>query len=154
MSLLGRSFEEQVSDALARLKEQVPGVRYLSAKVDGKVVTLEGLVEAKEVKFEVMREFNALVQTENTVNTIAVMPGGPYADTVPLPPKAMPGQVEATPAPATDRLHVIAPGETLGGIALAYYGKASLYTKIFEANRDQLKDPNVIRAGQKIRIPP
>lgn len=34
-----------------------------------------------------------------------------------------------------------------------YYGDASLYPKIFEANKDVLKDPNLIRVGQKLRIP-
>ena len=38
-------------------------------------------------------------------------------------------------------------------IQLAYYGDASLYPQIFEANRDVLKDPNLITIGQKLRIP-
>ncbi|MBS0580291.1 MAG: LysM peptidoglycan-binding domain-containing protein [Proteobacteria bacterium] len=49
--------------------------------------------------------------------------------------------------------HVVAAGETLGKIAKQYYGDASLYTQIFEANRDVLKDPNKIFPGQKLRIP-
>jgi nucleoid-associated protein YgaU len=44
-------------------------------------------------------------------------------------------------------------GEALSKIAVQYYGDASLYTKIFEANKDVLKDPNMIRVGQKLRIP-
>ena len=44
-------------------------------------------------------------------------------------------------------------GDTLGAIAKKYYGKASLYPKIFEANKDILKNPDVIKPGQKLRIP-
>jgi nucleoid-associated protein YgaU len=44
-------------------------------------------------------------------------------------------------------------GETLWKIAEHYYGDGQLYGKIFEANRDTLKDPNLIRIGQKLRIP-
>lgn len=44
-------------------------------------------------------------------------------------------------------------GDTLGGIAKQFYGKASKYTEIFEANRDVIDDPNKIYPGQKIRIP-
>jgi nucleoid-associated protein YgaU len=44
-------------------------------------------------------------------------------------------------------------GETLSKIARKYYGDASLYMQIFEANRDQLKDPDLIKVGQKLRIP-
>lgn len=47
----------------------------------------------------------------------------------------------------------IVSGDTLGAIAKRYYGNASKYTKIFEANRDILSDPNKIYPGQKIRIP-
>ncbi len=44
-------------------------------------------------------------------------------------------------------------GDTLWKIAETYYGDGSLYTKIFEANRDVLSDPNRIKVGQKLRIP-
>ena len=47
----------------------------------------------------------------------------------------------------------IVSGDTLGGIAKRFYGSASKYTKIFEANRDIISDPNKIYPGQKIRIP-
>jgi nucleoid-associated protein YgaU len=49
--------------------------------------------------------------------------------------------------------HEVKSGETLSKIAQRYYGDASLYPKIFEANKDTLKDPNLIRVGQKLRIP-
>jgi len=49
--------------------------------------------------------------------------------------------------------HEVSSGETLSKIAQKYYGDASLYPKIFEANRDSIKDPNMIRVGQKLRIP-
>ena len=44
-------------------------------------------------------------------------------------------------------------GDTLSKIAKEVYGDASLYPKIFEANRDSLKNPDKIRVGQKLRIP-
>src|SRR5262245_43101779 len=49
--------------------------------------------------------------------------------------------------------HVVQKGDTLSKIAEQYYGDANLYPKIFDANRDVIKDPNVIRIGQKLRIP-
>lgn len=50
-------------------------------------------------------------------------------------------------------VYEIVSGDTLGGIAKKYYGSASKYMKIFEANREIISDPNVIHPGQKIRIP-
>jgi nucleoid-associated protein YgaU len=53
----------------------------------------------------------------------------------------------------TTQWHEVKRGETLWKIAEQYYGDGRLYQKIFEANSDVLKDPNHIRAGQKLRIP-
>lgn len=38
-------------------------------------------------------------------------------------------------------------------LAKKFYGDAAKYPKIFEANRDQLKDPNLVKPGQKLKIP-
>lgn len=44
-------------------------------------------------------------------------------------------------------------GDSLWKIAEHFYGDGSLYKKIFEANRDVLKNPDLIHPGQKLRIP-
>jgi nucleoid-associated protein YgaU len=49
--------------------------------------------------------------------------------------------------------HVVEKGETLSRISKKYYGDPNLYMKIFEANKDVLKNPDLIRIGQKLRIP-
>jgi len=49
--------------------------------------------------------------------------------------------------------HTVASGETLGKIAKQYYGDASKYTAIFDANTDILKNPNVIHPDQELVIP-
>jgi nucleoid-associated protein YgaU len=50
-------------------------------------------------------------------------------------------------------IYEIVSGDTLGAIAKRYYGNASKYVKIFEANKDIISDPNKIYPCQKIRIP-
>ena len=52
-----------------------------------------------------------------------------------------------------DEFYEIQSGDTLGAIAKRYYGKASAYMKIFEANQGVIEDPDKIYPGQKIRIP-
>jgi len=49
--------------------------------------------------------------------------------------------------------HEVVQGDTLWKIAEKYYGDGNLYKDIFEANKDILKDPNMIKIGQKLRIP-
>ena len=51
------------------------------------------------------------------------------------------------------RTHTVQRGETLTGIAQKYYGRASEYQKIFDANRDKLSDPDKVREGTNLVIP-
>jgi nucleoid-associated protein YgaU len=51
------------------------------------------------------------------------------------------------------RSYTVKAGDTLSKIAKAHYGDATQYTKIFEANRDKLKDPDKIFPGQVLVIP-
>jgi nucleoid-associated protein YgaU len=77
--------------------------------------------------------------------------------TTPHTENIMADEKSAAPAAAADnpytQTHVVVPGDTLSKIAQKYYGDASLYPKIFQANRDVLNDPNKISPGQKLRIP-
>ena len=158
MALFGKSFEDSVSEAVEKVRAKFPSAS-VAAAVDGKTVTLRGQAPDMKTKTDVMTTFNSLVETENTVNQIAVAqqqaaPPRPAATA----PAAAPATTAATPsaAPAGSpamRTHEVAKGETLTGLAQKYYGKASAYTKIFEANRDVLDDPDRIRAGQKLKIP-
>jgi nucleoid-associated protein YgaU len=67
----------------------------------------------------------------------------------------MPDDPKGSPGTQSDytQWHDVKSGDTLSKLAQNYYGDASLYPKIFEANKDTPKDPNMIRVGQKLRIP-
>ena len=45
-------------------------------------------------------------------------------------------------------------GDTLSQIAKQFYGRAGEWNAIFQANRDQLDDPDLIQPGQVLKIPP
>jgi nucleoid-associated protein YgaU len=49
--------------------------------------------------------------------------------------------------------YTVQPGDTLSKIAERYYGDASAYMRIFQANQGTLKDPNRISPGQQLIIP-
>jgi nucleoid-associated protein YgaU len=51
------------------------------------------------------------------------------------------------------RTYTVKSGDTLSRIAKEHLGDANAYMKIYEANRDQLKDPDVIKPGQVLKIP-
>lgn len=51
------------------------------------------------------------------------------------------------------RTYTVKAGDTLSAIAKTHLGNANDYMKIFEANRDQLSDPDKIKPGQVLKIP-
>ena len=57
------------------------------------------------------------------------------------------------PAPAPARTYTVKAGDTLGKIAQQLLGSANRYMEIFNLNKDQLSNPDVIKPGQKLRIP-
>src|SRR5205085_7834420 len=99
------------------------------------VVTLEGEADDMSAKTRAMEEFGKLVETENTVNRIRVKATAPVPVAEPTPAAAaiLPDFTSGAPTAAAERRHEVVAGETLGKIAQHYYGKASLYTKLFEA---------------------
>ena len=51
------------------------------------------------------------------------------------------------------RTYVVKKGDSLSKIAKQFYGDMKLWKKIFEANRDKISNPDLIRPGQKLVIP-
>lgn len=51
------------------------------------------------------------------------------------------------------KTHTVKKGDTLWAIAKYYYGDGSKYPKIFNANKDKLSNPNLIKVGQVLTIP-
>jgi len=61
--------------------------------------------------------------------------------------------VSAPPQPAPVEYYVIQKGDSLSAIAKHYYDNAKDYPRIFDANREVIKNPDLIYPGQKIHIP-
>jgi nucleoid-associated protein YgaU len=51
------------------------------------------------------------------------------------------------------RTYTVKAGDTLSKIAKETLGNANAYMKIFDANKDQLSDPDKIKPGQVLKIP-
>jgi nucleoid-associated protein YgaU len=137
--MFGKNFDEKVGEALKEIEATTPGVSDLGAQIHDETVTLTGTATSREAADAVMARLDAEVKTDNIVNAIRVEE--------PAPP-------EPEPAPEPEiRTYTVQPGDTLGAIAQEYYGKASDYMKIYEANRDILDNPDLIKPGQELKIP-
>jgi nucleoid-associated protein YgaU len=71
-------------------------------------------------------------------------------DQIDNPDLIFPGQVLRIPATAQ---YTVVAGDTLGGIAQQFYGDESQWPRIFQANQDQIDNPDLIFPGQVLCIP-
>ena len=71
----------------------------------------------------------------------------------PAPPAPMPSPGSTVGTMGTDQTYTVVSGDSLSKIAKRYYGDANQWHRIHEANRDQIKNPDLIHPGQKLRIP-
>lgn len=60
--------------------------------------------------------------------------------------------VDPSLAPKQKTYTVVA-GDSLSKIAKQFYGNVNQYMKIYEANKNVLSDPNVVKIGQELVIP-
>ncbi len=132
---IGKKLFNNVAEASEKISSYIeddnPGVSNLEVKVEDDVVTLSGEAESAEALEK------AVLMAGNVKGVSEV-------------------RSDAVSAPvATEKVeyYEIVSGDTLSAVAKKYYGKSSAYMRIFEANREVIKDPNKIYVGQKIRIP-
>lgn len=57
------------------------------------------------------------------------------------------------PTPAAPRTYTVVKGDTLSRIAKQFYGDANQWRRIYEANRDVIKNPDLIKPGQVFKVP-
>jgi nucleoid-associated protein YgaU len=136
--------EENAAETIKSEIESALGsnISSLGVRFDNGKVTLQG-----EAKSLAAKEKAALiagnVQGVSSVDDDGIRIAGQTAATAGA----------TTAAPASSRFYTIQSGDTLSKIAEAHYGNAGDYTKIFEANREVIGDPDKIYPGQQIRIP-
>ena len=73
--------------------------------------------------------------------------------TIPDWPKDIQSTGAGEAAAAALSTYTVQAGDTLSKIAKDRLGNANAYMQIFDANKDQLTDPNKIKPGQVLKIP-
>jgi nucleoid-associated protein YgaU len=62
-------------------------------------------------------------------------------------------RAERVEAKAEAKTYTVQAGDTLGKIAQKVYGDGSRWKEIFEANKETIKNPDLIQVGQELKIP-
>jgi nucleoid-associated protein YgaU len=133
---LGKKLFSSEAEAAEKIEESIsaenPGVDDLAVSFDDGVVNISGKAETPEAMEK------AVLMAGNVQGVTEVKIDGLDAPEVVV-------EVE---------YYTIASGDSLSKIAKKFYGNAMDYPKLFEANKEVIKDPDLIYPGQKIRVPP
>ena len=101
----------------------------------------------KKVDSNFAQDLNAQI----TVRQQPQQQAGAKVTSPPPSPRVTP--VSGSGQAGSEKTYTVQKGDTLSEISKQFYGNGNLYMKIFEANRDQLKDPDKIQIGQVLKIP-
>ena len=132
--------------------------KYSQAVQTAKQLHMEGSAEERDGKLH----FNGTVASDdeknqiwNALKTVPDWQKDVVAD-IRVKPGAQPkaaAPAPAAPAESPSSTYTVQAGDTLSAIAKRLLGNANEYKAIFDANRDQLSDPDKIKVGQVLKIP-
>ena len=121
--------------------------KYNSAIQTAKGFRMEGAAEERDGKLY----FKGLVKNQDEVNKIwdAIKTVPDWRNDIVADVKIDPN----APKQAEAQTYTVKSGDTLSKIAKEHLGDANAYMKIFDANKDQLTDPDKIKPGQVLKMP-
>jgi nucleoid-associated protein YgaU len=152
-SLAGDFRTEATMDRLSELKQKYDralktmteaGIRLQNLHVQDNKLLMRGTAPSEQAKNQL---WTAIKAADPSMSDVLV-------DMTIDPSIAPPAQARSgAQGAAAGQTYAVQPGDTLSKISKQFYGDANKYMKIFEANRDQLTDPDKIKPGQTLNIP-
>lgn len=124
--------------------------KYAWAIQTAKKIGMQGSADEKDGKLY----FHGTVATDDQVNEIwnAIKTIPDWSTEIVADIKST-GAPAGAAAPQTVTTYTVKAGDTLSKIAKETLGNSNLYMELFNANRDQLQDPDKIKPGQVLKIP-
>lgn len=124
------------------------GIRLTHVHVENGKLLIQGDAPNEQVKNEI---WNAIKQVDASYSDLTA--DIRIDSSLPQPAAASGGAGSGDASRNRSNTYTVKAGDTLSKIAKEKYGNANDYMRIFEANRDQLSDPNMIKVGQELVIP-
>ena len=118
--------------------------KYSHAILTAKNLRMQGSAEERDGKLY----FKGMVKNQDEVNKI-----WDAIKTVPDWRNDIVAEIKVDPNAPKVESYTVKAGDTLSKIAKERLGDANAYMKIFNANKDQLTDPDKIKPGQVLKIP-
>jgi nucleoid-associated protein YgaU len=111
------------------------------------------LYRKKEVHVGIFDGFGKKKEEKPRADFSNVQSGSSTTAAAPPAAAPVPNSGPTTGTSGSEQSYTVVAGDSLSKIAKRFYGDANKWPRIHEANRDQIKDPDLIHPGQKLRIP-
>lgn len=139
-------------------KRESAGLRdkYNHAIQTAKSLRMQGGAEERDGKLYFNGTVNSIEEKNQIWNALKTVPDwnkDVVADIKVNAPAAQRAPATASGGATPPITYTVQPGDTLSAIAKKFMGNPSEYMDIYNANRDQLTDPNMIKPGQVLKIP-
>src|SRR5215212_9026011 len=132
--------------------------KYNHAIQTAKQVKFQGAADERDGKLHVHGTVNSQDEANQIWNALKTVPDW-QKDVVAdikvnqsAAPSAAPASAPASASHANET-YTVQSGDTLSAIAKKFLGNPNAYMEIFNANKDQLSDPDKIKPGQVLKIP-
>ncbi|MEJ7605288.1 MAG: LysM peptidoglycan-binding domain-containing protein [Bryobacteraceae bacterium] len=139
------------NDQLEQLKQkyasvlnsiQQHGVRLQNVHVEGGKLLIRGLAPSEDIKNQIWNQIKLVDPSHSDLT----------AD-ISVDPNAAPAASGSASGAGAGQKYTVQAGDTLSKIAKQFLGDSNAYMDIYNANRDQLSDPDKIHPGQQLTIP-
>ncbi len=140
--------KQKYSPALTLMQQL--GVQVQNVNMEGDKLLIRGVAPSADIKNRIWDQIKLIDASYSDLTCdLSVSQGQPASQ--------QPGATMTAGAAAgggqNQRHYTVKAGDTLSKISRDFYGDANQYTKIFNANRSILRDPNTIKPGQELLIP-
>lgn len=144
--------EEEITKPIAiHIKDAGVVTDNLNVNFNGGDVILSGYLPNQEQKEKAVLVAGNINGVKSVQDNIIL--GAAPAEAAEVEQQVAEAAANASTTEPSFRTYTVKSGDTLGKISKEFYGKSSLYNKIFEANTPMLKSADLIYPGQVLKIP-
>ena len=142
--------KQKYQPALTLMKQL--GVQIQNVNMEGNKLLIRGMAPSSDIKNRIWDQIK-LIDAGYSDLTCDLSVSQDQRQPVAQQPGATMTAGAAAGGGQNQRHYTVKSGDTLSKISREFYGDANQYTKIFNANRNILRDPNTIKPGQELVIP-